>query len=264
MRNGLLITTAIAALIAGTSLAAAQGRMESGGKSSSQGETSRPAGTTGSTHPGMSQNEGQRGAERSEQKGASQEKGQKGAEIKGAEHGKGDLQKGAEQQKGSMQKNTEQQKGSLQKNTEEQKGSLQQQKGAAGEPKGTVGQSTQERPKDQSTVQERSKGEPNRTTGQGAAGMQGQRSGAASVQLSQDQRTRIKETVITRSDARVENPTFSISVGTRVPQNVHVVVLPEEVIRIVPEYRGFDYIIVRDEILIIDPASLEIVAVIPA
>jgi len=263
MRNGLLITTAIAALIAGTSLAAAQGRMESGGKNSSQAETSHSTGTTGAAHSGMSQNERERGAERSarpEQKGALEEKGQKGAEQKSAEHEKGSLQKGAEQQKGSAQKNAEQPKGSMQKNAEQPKGSLQkgaeQQNGAAGEQKGTVGQS--------STPQERSKEESGRTTGQGASSAQGERSEAASVQLSQDQRTRIKETVITRHEARVDNPTFSISVGTRVPHTVHVATLPEEFIRIVPQYRGFDYIVARDEILIIDPATFEIVAVIPA
>jgi hypothetical protein len=35
-------------------------------------------------------------------------------------------------------------------------------------------------------------------------------------------------------------------------------------VSIVPEYRGFDYILVGDSILIVDPVTLEIVAVIPA
>jgi Protein of unknown function (DUF1236) len=46
--------------------------------------------------------------------------------------------------------------------------------------------------------------------------------------------------------------------------SVHFVGLPEDVVRIVPEYRGFDYVLVRDQILIIDPDTLEIVAIIPA
>jgi hypothetical protein len=41
-------------------------------------------------------------------------------------------------------------------------------------------------------------------------------------------------------------------------------VLPEEVIEIVPQYEGYDYIIVGDNILIVDPATMEIVAVLPA
>jgi hypothetical protein len=35
-------------------------------------------------------------------------------------------------------------------------------------------------------------------------------------------------------------------------------------VRIVPQYRGFDYLLVEDEIVIVDPRTLEIVAVIPA
>jgi hypothetical protein len=31
-----------------------------------------------------------------------------------------------------------------------------------------------------------------------------------------------------------------------------------------PEYRDYDYILVGDEILIVDPGSLQIIAVIPA
>jgi hypothetical protein len=37
-----------------------------------------------------------------------------------------------------------------------------------------------------------------------------------------------------------------------------------DIVTIVPEYRGFDYIVVGDSILIVDPVTLEIVAVIPA
>ena len=57
---------------------------------------------------------------------------------------------------------------------------------------------------------------------------------------------------------------FDVRVGTKIPGSVHVVPLPEDIVRVVPEYQGYDYILVRDEILIVDPNTLEIVAVIPA
>jgi hypothetical protein len=59
---------------------------------------------------------------------------------------------------------------------------------------------------------------------------------------------------------------------------VRVVTLPDEIVRIVPQYRGFDYFVisyrtkdaggadyffVKDELVIIDPQTLEIVAIIP-
>jgi len=87
---------------------------------------------------------------------------------------------------------------------------------------------------------------------------------ARSVQLSSDQRTRIKTIVTSNRSARVEHVDFDVKVGVRVPHTVHIVALPEEIVHIVPQYRGFDYIIVRNEILIIDPDTYEIVAVLPA
>jgi hypothetical protein len=86
----------------------------------------------------------------------------------------------------------------------------------------------------------------------------------AAVQLSQDQRTRI-HSVIGKSSATARisgRPDFDVTVGARVPHSVHVAVLPEDVITIVPQYRGFDYVMVGEEILIIDPSTFEIVAVI--
>ena len=48
------------------------------------------------------------------------------------------------------------------------------------------------------------------------------------------------------------------------PDTVTFYDLPETIVDIVPEYRGFDYIVVRDELVIIDPDTLEIVAILPA
>jgi hypothetical protein len=86
------------------------------------------------------------------------------------------------------------------------------------------------------------------------------------VQLSEDQRSHIKTVIGNGRGPRLSrsNVDFSISVGTRVPRSVHFVTLPDEIVRIVPQYRGFEYFLVEDEIVIVDPLTLEIVAVIPA
>ncbi len=100
-------------------------------------------------------------------------------------------------------------------------------------------------------------------TEQHAQGKSGAR--GASVQLSQEQRSRIGAVIGKSTSARVStNANFSVSVGATVPRSVHVEVLPEDVVEIVPQYEGFDYVMVGDQILIIDPDSLEIVAVIDA
>jgi uncharacterized protein DUF1236 len=88
---------------------------------------------------------------------------------------------------------------------------------------------------------------------------------AGSVQLSQDQRSRVGSVIGKSSSARVgANVNFNVSVGTRVPSDVHVVVVPQDVVEIVPQYEGFDYVVVGEQILIIDPNDMEIVAIIDA
>jgi hypothetical protein len=101
------------------------------------------------------------------------------------------------------------------------------------------------------------------------------------VQLvSEDQHSQIKTAVARGTSPRVDRRllNFSVAIGSRLPQSVRVVTLPDELVRIVPQYRGFDYFIisyrtkdpggadylfVKDELVIIDPQTLEIVAIIP-
>jgi hypothetical protein len=100
-------------------------------------------------------------------------------------------------------------------------------------------------------------------TGQTTSQTQGSR--GKSVELSQDQRTRISAIVGKGHAAHAANNVhFSVTVGAMVPRSVHVEVLPSDIVAIVPQYEGFDYIVVGDEILIVDPDTMEIVAVIPA
>jgi hypothetical protein len=93
------------------------------------------------------------------------------------------------------------------------------------------------------------------TTGQGAA--------AGSVKLSTEQRTKIT-TIIKQQKMEPAHLTVSVRVGTRLPESVHAYPLPVEVIVMYPEWRGYDYILVRDEIVIIDPRTHEIVAILEA
>ena len=93
------------------------------------------------------------------------------------------------------------------------------------------------------------------TTGQGAA--------AGSAKLSTEQRTKIK-TVIHEHRVEPTRLNVSVSVGTRIPTDVHVYPLPREVVVIYPEWRGYDYILVGDQIVIINPRTHEIVAIVEA
>jgi hypothetical protein len=91
---------------------------------------------------------------------------------------------------------------------------------------------------------------------------QGGAAGGTAASLSTEQRTQIRQTVLAQSGApRVNSVNFSLSVGTVVPRTVRVVVLPEPIVRIHPAWRGYMYFIVGDQIVIVEPGTLRIVAV---
>ena len=85
-----------------------------------------------------------------------------------------------------------------------------------------------------------------------------------SVSLSDREETRIRETISRQNVRRVTNVNFNISVGVVVPRTVELYPLPAVIVEIVPQYRGYRYIVVRDEIVIVHPETHRIVTVIPA
>lgn len=93
------------------------------------------------------------------------------------------------------------------------------------------------------------------TTGQGASAGAGKMSG--------EQRTKIT-TVFKQHRVELVHLNVSVRVGNRVPESVHFYPMPEQVYAIYPEWRGYDYIIVGDQILVIDPRTHEIVAILEA
>lgn len=90
------------------------------------------------------------------------------------------------------------------------------------------------------------------TTGQGAA--------AGSARLTTQQRSKITA-IIRQHKVRPTHLNISVHVGARVPASVHFYALPVEVVEVYPEWRGYDYIMVGDQILVLDPDDHEIVAV---
>ena len=122
----------------------------------------------------------------------------------------------------------------------------------------TTGQAPREDRTNRSSGQNRL--EENRaTTGQGAAGTR------AGVNLTRENRTRIHDVVIHQRNApRVSSPHFSVSVGARVPRTVRFAALPRTIVEIEPAWRGFEYFLIGDQIVIVDPRSMEIVAIVEA
>lgn len=94
------------------------------------------------------------------------------------------------------------------------------------------------------------------TTGQGAA--------ATGANLTAEQRTKISTSIKKVNVKPVTNVNFSVSVGTVVPRTVELHPLPATIIEIYPAWRGYRFVLVEDEIIIIEPSTYKIVAVIDA
>jgi hypothetical protein len=87
--------------------------------------------------------------------------------------------------------------------------------------------------------------------------------GSTSTSLNTEQRTKIRETVLRGGSVnRVTNVNFRINVGTVVPRSVTLVTVPSTIVEIHPAWRGYLYFVVGDEIVIVEPGTLRIVAVI--
>jgi hypothetical protein len=90
------------------------------------------------------------------------------------------------------------------------------------------------------------------TTGQAGAG----------AKLSTEQRTKITTVIKSQNVRPATNVNFSISVGTHVPRSVGFHPLPAEIVTIYPEWRGYEFFLVGNQIVVVNPRTLEIVDVI--
>jgi hypothetical protein len=151
------------------------------------------------------------------------------------------------------------------------------QKGQAkDEMKGTTGQAQQDQ-KGQRAQDTQKSGDQKMQRGEtksGTSAQSSQQSGGKAAQsgaqsggnkaanLTTEQKTKIRTTVLSGSNApRVTNVNFSVSVGTVIPASVHFAPLPSVLVEIFPEWRGYDYIIVDERIVILEPRTRKIVTI---
>ena len=273
MRSLLLSTVAAAALAAGMATASAQTtdtrKMEPG----AQGQTQAPGGSA--------QDEQKKGKEQSPRvvgPGQSDQRPSTKAPSSAQSEQKSDATQ--EQQKGSAQTDrapstdgkdrdlskAQDQAPSKQKTTGTQQrdpgGQAQDQRAAGTKQPGTAQKRDEMngQPKGQAKTQQ-----PARSDGQSDTQA---RSGEANApKLSERQHTTIQQSfqrernlnVVSRSDINV-----SISIGATFPRSVRLAPLPASIIAVVPQFRGFQYVVVEEEIVIVHPRTHRVVAVVPA
>jgi hypothetical protein len=223
MRRNLSITTAAAALLIGTVFAAAQGVQRPGGSAEPGGAQMAPQ-QDGGKGKGKAQPQQQ---PRTQSQGGDQTPGRQG---QAAPEGKGKAQSKEPRTQGQGSQGQPQQQGQQPKQPKQQP------------------QQGQQTPRDTQKPQKDAEGKADAQGG---------------VKLTTDQRTKIRTTVLQGGNApRVNNVNFSISVGTVVPRDrVRLVAVPPTLIEIRPAWRGYMYFVVGERIIIVEPRSYKIVAV---
>jgi hypothetical protein len=254
MTNRFMISVAAAALIAGTGFAHAQGtgmgrEGSSGGSTVQQSAPSSDRAAPSSSATPMNRSDDSKGSAakttQSDEKPAakttqSDEKMQPGGAKN--QRAQDDTKAGPKGEKSAQDNNMKGEKSKSMSSETNEKG------GAAKDMK-AEGRNGNMNAEQKSTTDTRSQ----TTTGQAGAG----------AKLSGEQRTKITTVIRGEHVAPVNNVNFSISVGTRVPrEGVSFHPLPAEVVTIYPEWRGYEYFLVNDRIVVVDPRTLEIVDVI--
>ena len=266
MRKKLLLSTA--ALLAGVAIASAQdmpgGKSGSAAQSGAQMERGQmERGSSGASHEQGRAGQAQRGAQDQSKKGQPREQttgqAKQGKQDQSQMQGQRELGKqGQAQQRHEGKGKRDQTTGQSQRGQDQSKQAQQPKQGQAkqGQQDHTTGQGPQRQQSQQAPQQ--NQGQQGQTSGQTGSSATGQ---AGSVNLTAQQRTHIQQTVLAgRNVPRVDNINFSLSVGTVVPSHVRVVEVVPALIEINPAWRGHEYFVVRDEIIIVDH-SRKVVAV---
>ena len=80
--------------------------------------------------------------------------------------------------------------------------------------------------------------------------------------LTIQEKTNLRETVLLRGP-RVTRVNFRIGVGAVVPPSVRLVAVPQPILAIYPEWAGNLYFDYGDEIVVVEPGTMQIVGVLP-
>jgi hypothetical protein len=257
MTNRLMISVAAIALIAGTGLANAQatGGREPGGAATQSAPPSAPAAGGGAmqrSEPSSGAPSGTK-ATQSEQTSPAPAKGQRAEDaVHGQKKGMSSENETKGPAKDMKAEGREGHGNNMKAEGRDAKDNAKDNKAAEGRDSNTRDTNQKAEGKNGNTNAE-TKGTERSQTTTGQAG--------AAAKLSTEQRTKITTVIREQRVAPVTNVNFSISVGTRIPRDVTYHSLPVEVVTIYPEWRGYDYIQVRDQILVIDPRNHEIVAI---
>jgi hypothetical protein len=250
MINRFMMSVAAAALIAGTGFANAQGTGgmnreggAAGGASTQQAAPSeRGSPSAAPMNRDSGSDQGMKSTQSDEKMAPQGAKPQGTKSQRAQDEAKPDMKAGPKGEKSAQDNDA---KGDASKNMRSETN----EKGAAGKDMKAEGRNGNMNAESKGATDSKTQ-----TTGQAGAG----------GKLSTEQRTKITTVIRSQHVQPLNNVNFSVSVGTRVPRGVSFHPLPAEVVTYYPEWRGYEFVLVGEQIVVIDPRTLEIVAVIEA
>jgi len=77
------------------------------------------------------------------------------------------------------------------------------------------------------------------------------------------QRQQIRQYFASQPGQRMQSANFSLAVGAVVPQDVPLQNLPPEILSTLGGYQGSDYVLVGNQLVIVDPTARRVVALVP-
>ena len=83
-------------------------------------------------------------------------------------------------------------------------------------------------------------------------------------ELTEEKQAKIRDSVKNAKVDHIAKLPIPLTVGAEIPRNLHFYPFPKEVAEIVPEYRDYFYVVAAEKIVVIDPVSYRIVAILPA
>src|SRR3984957_20323822 len=249
MLNRFMITAATVALIAGTGFANAQGtgsnrKGPSGGSAvqsqAPTGSSAAPAATEPNKPSGMKATQSEDKMQGSKNQRAQDDmkagaKGEKSAQDNMKGETKGEKSK-------SMSSETDTAKGAKDMKAEDRNTKMNSAQSKDGMSKDGMN-NAQSKPSTES-----------KTTGNAAT--------SATAAPPAEKQTQISSAIRQERVEEVTNVNFDISVGTRIPTSVRFHTLPSRIVEIYPEWRGYEFILVRGRYIIVRPQTHEIVYII--
>ena len=253
MTNRFLISAAVAALIAGTGFANAQGMGNQG--TGTQGGMIREAPAAGSTaQPSAPSSERGGASSGTMQRDGGGASGMKGAESTGTKNPDTSGMKASESNEkmpsGKSAQDTKSPAGEKSKSMSSETGTATGAKDMKAEGRDSKGGMDSKSASDSKGVTD----SKSQTTGNAAT--------SATAAPPAEKRTQIVSAIKTEKIEETTNVNFNISVGATIPGTVRFHPLSPRIVEIYPEWRGYDVIFVHGQYIIVRPQTHEIVYII--